>query len=211
MMITVSITAQTGMDSIMVNEINKVRTNPKSYIPLIEDYIKMKGDMLVKIKSKKMKITSTSGKMTKTNGIKNAKRISGTAVIIRDIKAARELISILKKMKPVNELIFCQSIDSVTNSHGKYLDSVNVRGHFGPNGETLSERFSGFKLNGITENVSSVGSFVYAKKDVKPIIISLLVDGGIKTRGHRKNLLDPKSKFIGIYMSKKSCVQNFGY
>ena len=118
---------------------------------------------------------------------------------------------IYTNMKPANELVFCQSIDSVTDSHGKYLDSANVHGHFGPNGQTLSERFSGFKLNGFSENISSVGYFVYPKKDVKPIIIGLLVDGGIKNRGHRKNLLNPKSKFIGIYMSKKACVQNFAY
>ena len=210
-MITISISAQTGMDSIMVNEINKVRGNPKSYIPVVERYIELQERYLNRIKSGKSKITSTSGTMTKSNGIKNTKSISGAAVVVRNIKAAKELIIELRNMKPLNELLFCQSIDSITNLHGKYLDSVNVSGHFGLNGQTLTDRFEGLKLKEVTENVCSVGSFIYTTKNVTPIILMLLVDGGIKDRAHRKNILNPKSKFIGIYMSKGTCVQNFTY
>ena len=210
-MITITISAQTGMDSIMVNEINKVRSNPKSYIPVVEKYIELQKRQLKSIKDGKSTISSTSGTITKSNGIKSSKRISGTAVVKRNIRAAKELIIELKNMKPLNELIFCQSIDSISNSHGKYLDSVKVRGHFGLNGQTLTDRFEGFKLKGVTENVCCVGSFIYITNDVTPIILMLLVDSGIKSRGHRKNLLNPKSNFIGIYMSKYVCVQNFTY
>ena len=211
LLITSSMSAQTGMDSIMFNEINRLRANPKSYIPLIKEYIELNERTLKSIKEGKHRVTGISGAMTTRNGIKNKKISSGSDVIVRNIHAAKELIIELKKIKKLEPLIFDTSMDSITDSHGEYLDSVNAHGHFGPNGQTLSERFKNFRLYNISENVSSVGSFVYTTKDVKPILVSLLVDGGISNRGHRKNLLNPKSKYVAIYMSRNTCVQNFGY
>jgi len=203
------IISQKGMDSLIFNEINNIRTNPKSYIPLIESYILTQEKMKDLIRKGRFKTISTSGVMTSDNKMKNPKTISGISCINRNILAAKELILELKKLKKLNPLIFNSSMDSITDKHGKYLDSTNVRGHYGPNKETLNDRFKSLNLRIISENVCSVGSFVYKKQNVKPIIINLLVDAGIDNRGHRKNILDPKVKFISVYMSKKTCVQNF--
>ena len=203
--------AQKGMDSLIFSEINKVRTNPKSYIPLIESYILTQEKMKLLIKKGRFKTTSTSGIMTSDNKMKNPKTISGIQCVNRNIVAAKELILELKKLKNLNSLMFNESMDSITDKHGKYLDSTNTRGHYGPNKETLSDRFNNFTLKKISENVCSVGSFVYKRQNVKPIIVNLLVDAGIDNRGHRKNILDPKARFISIYMSKKTCVQNFAF
>lgn len=203
--------SQTGMDSLIFSEINNVRTNPKSYIPLIESYILTQEKMKSLIRKGKFKTTSTSGTMTSDNKMKNPKTISGISCVNRNIIAAKELILELKKIKKLNPLTFNLSMDSITDEHGKYLDSTNARGHYGPNKETLSNRFNGTTLKKISENVCSVGSFVYKTKNVKPIIINLLVDAGIDNRGHRKNILDRKVKFISVYISKKTCVQNFAF
>ena len=209
--ITVSITAQTDMDSLMFNEINNLRSNPKSYIPLIESYITTQEKMKDLIRKGKFKTTSTSGIMTRDNKMKNPKTISGIPCVNRNIAAAKELILELKKLKKLNSLIFNESMDSITDKHGKYLDSTNTSGHYGPNKETISDRFNNFTLKKISENVCSVGSFVYKRQNVKPIIVNLLVDAGIDNRSHRKNILDPKARFISIYMSKKTCIQNFAF
>jgi len=203
--------SQTGMDSLIFSEINNVRTNPKSYIPIIESYILTQEKMKILIRKGKFKTTSTSGVMTSDNKMKNPKTISGISCLNRNIIAAKELILELKKLKKLNQLIFNPSMDSITDKHGKYLDSTNTRGHYGPNKETLSDRFNPLNLRIISENVCSVGSFVYKTQNVKPIIINLLVDAGIDNRGHRINILDPKVKLISIYMSKKTCVQNFAF
>jgi len=102
-------------------------------------------------------------------------------------------------------------VDSITDSHGKYLDSVKQTGHYGLNGQTLEDRFKYFRLRNISENICNTGTFTYSTKDFKPILVCLLVDSGIEDRGHRKNLLNPESKFIGIYTSKRICIQNFAY
>ena len=203
--------SQTGMDSLIFSEINNVRTNPKSYIPIIESYILTQEKMKILIRKGKFKTTSTSGVMTSDNKMKNPKTISGISCLNRNIIAAKELILELKKLKKLNQLIFNPSMDSITDKHGKYLDSTNTRGHYGPNKETLSDRFNPLNLRIISENVCSVGSFVYKTQNVKPIIINLLVDAGIDNRGHRINILDPKVKLISIYMSKKTSVQNFAF
>ena len=199
------------MDSLIFEEINKVRTKPKSYIPYVKIYIENQEKMKVLVKNGKAKTTSFSGNMSNDNTVNNVKITSGIDLINKNINAANELINILKKLKPVKPLIFNKTIDSISDEHGKYLDVSNRRGHYGPNNQTIKDRFKNYNFTYITENISSVGSFVYIKKDVKPIIINLLVDSGIENRGHRKNILDPKVKFIGIYMSKKTCIQNFAF
>ena len=209
--ITVSTTAQTSMDSLIFNEINNLRSDPKSYIPLVIDYVINQKNRINRIKEGKTKVSSTNGTMTKHNGMVNTKTVTGIKLFNRNIKAAEELLLILDNIKPLNKLLYSKDMDTITDKHGKYLDSTNVRGHYGPNKETLNDRFNYLNLRIISENVCSVGSFVYKSQNVKPIIITLLVDAGIDNRGHRKNILDPKVKFISVYMSKKTCVQNFAF
>tara|TARA_Y100000389_G_C17423628_1_gene498235 strand:- start:996 stop:1658 length:663 start_codon:yes stop_codon:yes gene_type:complete len=209
--ITVSTTAQTSMDSLIFNEINNLRSNPKSYIPLVIDYVINQKNRINRIKEGKTKVSSTNGTMTKHNGMVKTKTVTGIKLINRNIKAAEELLLILDNIKPLNKLLYSKDMDIITDNHGKYLDSTNTSGHYGPNKETLNDRFNNLNLKIISENVCSVGSFVYKRKNVKPIIITLLVDAGIDNRGHRKNILDPKIKLISVYMSKKTCVQNFAF
>ncbi len=197
------------MDSLIFEEINKVRTKPKSYIPYVKIYIENQEKMKVLVKNGKAKTTSFSGNMSNDNTVNNVKITTGINLINKNINAANELINILEKLKPVNPLIFNKTIDSISDRHGKYLDASNKRGHYGPNNQTIKDRFKNYNFTYFTENVSSVGSFVYINKNVKPIIINLLVDSGIDNRSHRKNILDPKVKFIGIYVSRKTCIQNF--
>ena len=135
LLVTTSISAQTGLDSVMLEEINRVRTNPKSYVPLIEDYIKSKQLFLKRIKSGTTKYVSVQGTKDKNNKFKpNGVKTSGKSAVLKDIKAARELINTLKKMKPVGELTFCTLMDSITDVQGMYLDSIGRFGHYGPNG-----------------------------------------------------------------------------
>lgn len=212
LLVTTSISAQTGLDSVMLEEINRVRTNPKSYVPLIEDYIKSKQLFLKRIKSGTTKYVSVQGTKDKNNKFKpNGVKTIGKSAVLKDIKAARELINTLKKMKPVGELTFCTLMDSITDVQGMYLDSIGRFGHYGPNGNRLSDRFKGLKpMTSVSENVGAIRKNSVSK-NFTDIMVELLVDGHIKSRGHRKNILNPKSKFVSIYISDKHFIQNFLY
>jgi uncharacterized protein YkwD len=46
-------------------------------------------------------------------------------------------------------------------------------------------------------NENIVGGTI--KKGVRGMVISLLIDSGISSRGHRYNMLNPEWKYVGCY------------
>tara|TARA_R110000803_G_scaffold74903_2_gene139006 strand:- start:5747 stop:6415 length:669 start_codon:yes stop_codon:yes gene_type:complete len=209
LVIKASITAQTGMDILMFNEINNFRSDPKSYITLAIDYVITQKSRINRIKEGKTKVSSTSGTMTKSNGMVNTKTVRGIELININIKAAEELILILENSKPLNKLLYSKDMDSITNSHGRYLDSVKQIGHFGPNAESLSDRFPYKYYPYVSENICNSGFAIKVRNDFKPAILMLLIDSRIETRVHRKNLLSTKVTHISIYIGNRVCIQNF--
>jgi len=75
-----------------------------------------------------------------------------------------------------------------------YQKKTGNTGHIGEKGETLPKRVSkyGTYNNTIAENVS------YGEESALMVIITLLIDDGVKTRGHRKNILNPSLKMVGV-------------
>jgi len=207
--ITASTTAQTGMDSLMFNEINNLRSDPKSYIPLVINYIIIQKTRINKIKKGETKVSSTNGTMTKSNSMTNKKTVRGIKLININIKAAEELLLILETSKPLNKLSYSKDMDSITNKHGEYLDSIKQSGHFGPNAESISDRFPYKYYPYVSENICNSGFAIKVRNDFKPAILMLLIDSRIDTRVHRKNLLSTKVTHISVYVSDRLCIQNF--
>ncbi len=202
--------SQSELDSIMINQINNLRKNPKSYIPLVEKYIYSQKKVVRLISnSQVVAISAHTGNMDKYNNIVSEKSYSGIDVINIKIKTAEELINVLKNTEPLNKLTYNHNMNLITDSHGSFLDSTNTIGHFGPNGERVYQRFEKTKKI-VTENVIKMSITEYQNKDISKVILDLLIDSFIETRGHRKNLLDPDKKYISVYISEKVCVQNFG-
>ena len=82
---------QTEREMALFNEINNFRSNPKSYIPLVEDYIKIQESCVDKIKNGSMTIKSGNGNLDKDNKVYNVKSLNGLDRIEANIKAANEL------------------------------------------------------------------------------------------------------------------------
>jgi len=176
---------QTERELQMIYEINRIRSNPKSYIPKVKQYINTQKWVLEKYGDSNFNIKSTSygGNMDSNNDIINVKKISGKDVHIKNIKAAEDLINVLDTLTPMDTLMFDSLMYKITVSHGKYLKSVNKSGHFGPNGQTVFERLGTYNCS---ENCGTS-------------LISLMVDSGIPGYGHRYNILNPKWNYISIY------------
>ena len=207
--ITVSTTAQTSMDSLMFNEINNLRSNPKSYIPLVIDYVINQKNRINRIKEGKTKVSSTNGTMTKSNSMTNRETVRGIKLININIKAAEELLLTLETSKPLNKLIYSKDMDSITDKHGEYLDSIKQSGHFGPNEESISDRFPYKDYPYVSENICNSGFAIKVSNNFKPAILMLLIDSRIESRIHRKNLLSTKVTHISVYVSNRICIQNF--
>jgi len=205
----INLYAQANLDSLLINEINILRTNPKSYIPLIEQYIAFQESRLKSIKSGNLKVESISGTMNNSNNMECHKKLTDEDVINRNITSAKEAIIVLTNLKPLNPLEYNKEMDIITDSQGKYLESINKVGHYGPNGNTVGDRFNNSKYRNVSENVGSLNTFSYNTKDFKPMILGMIIDSGVETRGHRNNLLNEQSKYISVYVSKFIIIQNF--
>ena len=203
LLLTLSVTSQTDTEQVMVNKINELRSNPKSFIGNVEGYIKTQEMLLEMLNSGKMKIKSTSGSLNSSNGMSNSKTTNGKSIILERINSAKELIKVLDTLSPLDTLTFNSDMYEVTEAHVKYLKDNNMVGHYGANGELARDRFKPLKLN-VFENVSNFNN-------VDGALLNLLVDAGISNKGHRKALLNNKVKFISVVVSDKICVQNFAF
>ena len=187
---------QTTDELKMVSEINKIRKNPKSYIPVVEKYIQNQRWLMENTSN----ATSYSGVMDKNNNLTNKKVLKGDSVFIRNIEAANNLISVLDTIKPMDTLIFDEKMYKITVFHGQYLKKTNKTGHYGPNGQTVWDRF---KNKSVSENCGTS-------------LINLMVDAGIPNYGHRYNILNRGWKYVSIYYipnhptwGNRYMVQNF--
>lgn len=172
-------------DKDMIMEINILRTNPKSFIPHIENHINKQEKVLKLAMSAKSNATVQTIKFIKI-----------------EIEAAKELIRELDTITPMGILTPVESMHIITKEHAEYVKSVNKCVHNGPNGEDLNTRMEKMKVTTLSENVGH-------GNDVISAMVSLLVDANIPHRGHRRNLLNKNHKFISVAISGGFAVQNF--
>jgi len=83
---------------------------------------------------------------------------------------AKELIHILQKMRPLRSMQFSKQLHKAAIKHGKWMKEQDSFEH--------SE-------NDFAENLVSGDSIV------RFAVISLLIDDGVPSRGHRLNILNP--------------------
>lgn len=92
--------------------------------------------------------------------------------------AAKELKNLLKTMKPLEPLEFSSELYTTCKKHGQYI--------------IKTEKFEHSNFN-LAENIQ------YGNEDIRFAVLDLLIDGGVASRGHRKNILNPKFKYFAVY------------
>jgi hypothetical protein len=179
---------QTEREMALFNEVNNFRSNPKSYITLVENYIKVQESNVEKIKKGSMKIVSGSGKLDSTNRMYDVVSLNGVNRINANIEAANELLIILDTLT-LDTMVFCPSMYTITKIHNSHIDSIKRLGHYGVNGKLSYDRFkeTGFLVG---ESLCTIGN-VGDSMDFKPTLMLMLIDAGIESRGHRKMLINP--------------------
>ena len=185
----------------MIYEINKIRKNPKSYVPTVEAYIESCEKLIQLMDSPNIKVTtkSTEVKLNKNNDmVPTGKTTSGVSIYHKRILVAKELIKELETMTPLDTLVFDSTMYIVTKSHGEYLTCISKIGHYDKNCDGSSVRFK--NIGNVSENVANNGG--------NPLL-ALMIDYGVSNSGHRKNLLDPNVKYISVFINNHCTVQNF--
>lgn len=95
-------------------------------------------------------------------------------------KVAEELRQVLLKMKPVEPLSFSPFMYPFAVKHGKWMSRTGKIEH------------SDFYFNYAENLVGGV-------ENVRHAVIDLLIDHGISSRGHRRNILHPGFRYCAIH------------
>ena len=155
----------------VILELNKVRTNPKEYA---EDYL---VTMRKLYSGKFLQYPDEIKLLTKEGN-----------------KALEECIKVLQSAKPVKVLVPYYGLTQAARYHQKDQSKTGQTGHTGSDGSTVSERIEMYgQWNGqIAENID------YGSNDAFKIVASLLIDDGVSSRGHRRNLLNSVYGYVGV-------------
>ncbi len=172
----------------IILEINRFRSDPAKYA---NDYIaplsKHYNNKLLKYPGEKISIRTQEG-----------------------VKALYECVSELQKATPKPIMYPNKALTKAASDHQKDQTKTGKTGHTGSDNSTLKERIEryGKWQVRIAENIA------YGNTSARQILIFLLIDDGVKSRGHRKNMLNPDLKVVGVSFGKHPvyrtmCVMDF--
>ena len=155
----------------LIIEHNNIRKNPKSYIPHLEEHLKyFKGNVLYK--------PGEIGLVTQEGP-----------------SAIKECIKFLNSEKPnPNGIEISEPLSKAAQDHANDIGPKGLISHVGSDKSTSSTRIERYCewLSTCAENID-FGSYT-----AKEVILSLIVDDGVPTRGHRVNIFNPALKFFGF-------------
>ncbi len=170
----------TGLDKFrmeVLNELNFARTQPKKYAE-----------------------TVLQPRLPYFNG--NTYSVPGQIPIIthEGAGAVTECINELNSTSAIEKL----SIEKGLNLSAQWLADDQARtgqmGHTGSDGSNLSTRINRYGK----WSYCCAENCAYGTKTAREIVAQLLIDDGVSSRGHRKNILNPKLEKVGIGYNDKN-------
>ncbi|PYL55998.1 MAG: CAP domain-containing protein [Verrucomicrobia bacterium] len=106
--------------------------------------------------------------------------------------AVDEAVRFLKKTRPLPPLTLSAGMCRAAADHcAEQIDGQ--LGHDGNDRSSPGDRISRYGTWSISwgENIS------YGQKTARGIVLTLIIDDGVRSRGHRKNIFNPKFNFAG--------------
>jgi uncharacterized protein YkwD len=162
--------ASAALEQEVINEINFARTHPAEYAAYLEQLR-----------------SYFSGKEYRRPGKPGLMTQEGT-------KALDEAIAFLRAAKPVPPLSLSQGMCLGARELVREQSASGETGHKGADGSFCEQRTQRF--GSWTEPIGE--NLTYGDDPARERVLTLLIDDGFASRGHRKSLLDPTFKVAGI-------------
>lgn len=158
----------------VLDEINLARREPKKYIKYLEEYKKLFQGRTVFLPDF-LRIETNEG-----------------------AAAVEEAINYLKNVLPLDAYDFSNGLNKTAAVQLKDLIADSKVGHTGRDGSDLTIRLHRVGRVGTiySENIA------YYAETARDIVMMMIIDDGVKSRAHRKNVFSPNFKIVGIAFGK---------
>ncbi len=108
--------------------------------------------------------------------------------------AFREAIDFLQYTKPLPPLEWSEQLARAAADHAHDVGPKGLTGHTGSDGSSMAQRIERY-----CEWVGTIGENCdFGEKTAERVIAALVVDDGVPSRGHRKNIYSSEFKYVGI-------------
>lgn len=109
------------------------------------------------------------------------------------VAAVQEAIDYLRQASPRKPLTLSVGLTKAAEDHRKDCGPKGITSHTGSDGSSMEDRINRYGTWDITigENIS------FGAKNARDIVIQLIVDDGVKSRGHRNNIFNPQFTLVG--------------
>ncbi len=107
-------------------------------------------------------------------------------------EAVRELYHELMETNPVQLLYPSEGMSLAAANHARYMKRTGNAGHEGRGGMDARLSRHGRWDVSIAENLH------WGADNAHDAVLSLMIDDGVKNRGHRINILEPDFKYVGV-------------
>ncbi len=149
----------------LIAEHSRVRQNPQSYIPVLENYL---------------------ATMNAQGNIPGGCGHNCTLLTQEGRSAVEEAIGFLRNQSPLGPVSASSDVARAAKAHAR--DQVHgAVGHTSSDGSSFSDRLDSFgiKSSGAGENIA------YGPSTARDVIMNLIIDDGVASRGHRTNIFAP--------------------
>jgi uncharacterized protein YkwD len=111
-----------------------------------------------------------------------------------DPAAFHEAVDFLRRQRPLPPLAADRALGAAALSHAAYQGRQGGFGHVGARGESLGERLRrhGAFASLMAEDIS------YGYASPREVVLQLIVDSGVPSRGHRANIFNPAFREAGV-------------
>jgi uncharacterized protein YkwD len=154
----------------IIIELNKARSNPAAYAAYLEEFKNLYVGKYIYFAGRTPYVTHEGA------------------------SAVSEAIAVLKVTAPVPVLRVSRGLSAAAKAHIEEQSATGATGHSGADGSTPGERANRFGKwrKEVGENID------YGSADPREIIMLLIIDDGVKNRGHRQNIFKPGYGVVGV-------------
>ena len=176
-----------ALEKDIVLELNKVRTNPAAYARVYLETRRQNYNGRLYLRPGRMDLRTKEGR-----------------------PALEECIRVLRNTVELGPLRPSRGLSRAATDHIRDTGPIGSIGHKGIDRSTIATRVSRYgRWSGyIAENIS------YGPVEAREIVVQLLVDDGVSSRGHRRNILENQFAYIGVAVGHHKtfttmCVMDF--